>query len=346
METEVLKVFTAAELKRIIRLRDGEKKLGEKVLLPGKKWQHELEKSTATFVIIGIPEDIGVRANMGRPGTHSAYKPALTAFLNQQDNFFLPAESIMVLGEVAVSDLMRRAEEAEEQPGALNALRQLVEVLDERVSGIIKIVVAAGKVPVVIGGGHNNAYGNIRGASEALRSPINVINCDTHLDFRRAEGRHSGNGFSYAYDEGYLTRYAVLCMHEQYNNRHVLERFRDEAARLHYESFESIFVRGEKDFGKAIRNCISFIKEGFCGVELDLDAISNVPSSARTSSGIFPDQARQYVSACAGKLNCVYLHIAEAAPVLSHLKADIKTGKLIAYLVSDFMKAYLAKQPF
>jgi formiminoglutamase len=48
--------------------------------------------------------------------------------------------------------------------------------------------------------------------------------------------------------------------------------------------------------------------------------------------------ARQFSYWCGLNLNAVYFHIAEAAPVLSHIKADNKTGKLIAYLVSDFIK--------
>jgi formiminoglutamase len=49
-------------------------------------------------------------------------------------------------------------------------------------------------------------------------------------------------------------------------------------------------------------------------------------------------QARKYVYQCAKQLKVIYLHIAEGAPVLSHIKADNKTGKLIAYLISDFIK--------
>jgi arginase family enzyme len=32
---------------------------------------------------------------------------------------------------------------------------------------------------------------------------VNAINFDAHSDFRILEGRHSGNGFSYAYEEGF-----------------------------------------------------------------------------------------------------------------------------------------------
>ncbi|HWY37177.1 MAG TPA: arginase, partial [Bacteroidia bacterium] len=109
-------------------------------------------------------------------------------------------------------------------------------------------------------------------------------------------------------------------------------------------------VREKETFAQALTNCINFCSEGgnsgketYCGVELDLDSIINVPSSARTSSGLTSLQARQYVYRCAKELNAAYLHIAEGAPVLSHIKADYKTGKLIAYLVSDFIKGVSEK---
>ncbi len=46
----------------------------------------ELEKTSAKFVIFGIPEDIGVRANYGKAGTSNAWQEFLKAFLNVQEN--------------------------------------------------------------------------------------------------------------------------------------------------------------------------------------------------------------------------------------------------------------------
>ena len=42
-------------------------------------------------------------------------------------------------------------------------LSELVDKIDKEVSHIIANIVKAGKIPIVIGGGHNNAYGNIKG---------------------------------------------------------------------------------------------------------------------------------------------------------------------------------------
>lgn len=337
---QIVKTYT---VESFLRRRSGEEKIGEKVNSISKDWKEELKKSPARFVIIGIPEDIGVKANYGRGGANTAFKPALESFLNQQSNEFLSGETILVLGEVFVDDLMETASHLHtKSKEEIAQLRQLVSKLDERVTEVVSFIIGLGKIPVIIGGGHNNSYGNIKGASQACKKKVNVVNCDPHLDFRPLEGRHSGNGFSYAFEEGFLGKYSVFAMHEQYNNSGALEKFKSNASQLYFNTYESIFVRESIDFKTALQHSIGFVKHDVCGIEIDLDAITNVPSSAKTSSGISPIQARQYVYQCASSLNVLYLHIAEGAPVLSHIKADNKTGKLIAYLITDFIKGVIA----
>jgi formiminoglutamase len=336
---EIVKAYTKQDITKLTRKRNGEEKVGEVVTTVVKNWQQDIENSACKFVILGIAEDIGVRANYGRAGASTAFIPALDSFLNQQSNDFFDANSIFILGEVFVDDLMEQASQLNiKSADDVAALRDLVLIIDERVSAVIKFIVGLNKIPIVIGGGHNNAFGNIKGCSEALSKKINVINCDPHLDFRVHEGRHSGNGFSYAYEQGFLNKYAVFAMHEQYNNQNALNIFKTNPTNLFYNTYESIFVREELDMSKALKQAIHFVKHEACGVEIDLDAITNVPSSAKTSSGISPTQARQYVYQCAKQLNTFYLHVAEGAPVLSHIKADNKTGKLVAYLIIDFLK--------
>ncbi len=307
----------------------------------------ELQGADARFVLLGLPEDIGVRANYGRGGAHTAWQPALENILNIQSNQFLSGKEIVVAGHVDFSDLMAASAQLnprDEQQ--LNQLRDMVKKVDERVCEIMQVIISCNKIPIVIGGGHNNSYPNIKAAALALKQAhkgIHVINCDPHSDFRPLEGRHSGNGFSYAFGEHYLYAYSVLAMHESYNTAAVLERFKQDNDLLTYSTYEDIFVRGKISFQEALQQGIDFCRGHYCGVELDMDAITNVPSSAKTSSGISPLEARQYVYACARNLRAVYLHIAEGAPVLAHIKADNKTGKLIAYLVSDFIKGVLER---
>ena len=97
-----VKIYYQEDINKLTRKRSGEKKIGESVKCSINNWEKDLDKSNCEFVIIGIPEDIGVRANYGRSGASSAFKPALDSFLSQQDNLFLNAENIfMGLGPTA-----------------------------------------------------------------------------------------------------------------------------------------------------------------------------------------------------------------------------------------------------
>jgi len=338
---QFLKHYTKKDIEHLTRTRTNEIKIGEQVevLNNSANWQKELETSRAQFVLLGIPEDIGVRANYGRGGAHTAWKPALESFLNQQNNVFLDGNSVCVLGHVVVEDLMEQTNVLDtKNKKDIESFRKFVAEVDSRVAAVIEAIVKANKIPIVIGGGHNNSYPIIKGSSLALQQKINVINCDPHTDFRPLEGRHSGNGFSYAYNENFLNKYSVFCLHEQYNTNNVLQEFTKQNTHLYYSSYEDVFVRENKSFQSTLSQNIAFVKNESCGVEIDLDAITNVPSSAKTSSGISPVQARQYAYQCGKQLNALYFHIAEGAPILSHIKADNKTGKLIAYLIADFIK--------
>lgn len=338
---KILEIYSKKHINGITRTRTNETKIGERVktIIHETDWEKELLRLDCTFVLLGIPEDIGVRANFGRGGAHTAWKPALESFLNQQSNAFLSGEDVCVLGNIFVDDLMDKAKDLDaKNKNDIATLRNLVSEIDQRVSDIIVKIISCKKIPIIIGGGHNNSYPIIKGCSIALQNKINVINCDPHTDFRPLEGRHSGNGFSYAYEENFLNNYSVCFMHEQYNTNQVLTDFTKQNSRLHFSSYEDVFVRENKLFSTTLQQNIGFVKNGNCGIEIDLDAITNVPSSAKTSSGISPIQARQYAYQCGQKLDALYFHIAEGAPILSHIKADNKTGKLIAYLISDFMK--------
>ena len=334
-------IYSKAHIDKILRVREHEIKIGEETgccLIP-TEWENELKKCSHKFVLLGIPEDIGVKANYGRGGAHTAWKPTLESFLNQQSNQFLNGKNIFVLGNVFVDDLMETANQLTgKSKDDIHALRELVNKVDERVCLVIEKIIAMKKIPIIVGGGHNNAFPIIKASARATSQKINVINCDPHSDFRPMEGRHSGNGFSYAYHKQYLNNYSLFCLHEQYNTGQVLKDFTTYNSNIFYTTYEDVFIREHKTFAEALNQNIGFVKNSNCGIEIDLDAITNVPSSAKTSSGISPVQARQYAYQCGNKLNALYLHIAEGAPILSHIKADNKTGKLIAYLISDFIK--------
>lgn len=320
---EGLKIYDQHICSSLVSKRLGEVKIGQ--LVKHVSSLDDLLESTARFVLLGIPEDIGVRANQGTGGAATAWEPALKAFLNIQSTPFLHGEEVLLLGHFNFQDPV----------GAdIAQLQQKVADIDEQVYAVIQQIIAAGKTPIVIGGGHNNAYPIIKGTSLALKRPIDVINIDAHADLRPAEGRHSGNGFNYALIDGYLNRYGIFGLQENYNNAAILETM---TSNPHiYPVFFDELLSNKVTIGGAWTTLLQ--KTGATtGLELDLDSIENVLSSASGPSGFRLNEIRTLILTSTKKF--AYLHVCEGAVALSDGRRDQSTGKTIAYLISDFIKS-------
>jgi len=339
---EKLIPFTINDLAKVTKHRSGEIKFGEKMLtLPkGVDPVSFLKTTEAKYVLFGIPEDIGVRANYGRPGTALAWESAIAGIANIQHNRFCKGNQILVLGQLDLSQEMKEVEHLNfNNFNDRTKLSQLVELIDKEVSHIIFNIVKSGKIPIIIGGGHNNSYGNIKGTALAKGKSINAINFDAHSDFRILEGRHSGNGFSYAFEEGFLKKYFIFGLHENYTSKSVLDIIKKKDDRVRYTTYDSINIRKEKKFNQELVQAIEFIQNDAYGIEIDLDAIPNIECSAMTLSGFSIEELRQFISYFGKNKNAAYLHICEGAPNVSEEKNDYLIGKLIGYLVTDFIKS-------
>jgi formiminoglutamase len=168
---------------------------------------------------------------------------------------------------------------------------------------------------------------------------VNAVNFDAHTDFRIMEGRHSGNGFTYAFEDNFLKKYFVFGLHEGFVSKSVFNTIKSIPDAINYNTYEEIDVRKEKKFDSELDTALDFVKNDPFGIELDLDAIPGVYSSAMTNSGFGVDKARQFVHHFGKHKNASYLHICEGAPDLDETNNNHLTGKLIAYLVTDFMKS-------
>lgn len=334
--------FTVNDLTKYTSQRSGEIKFGERIVTVPKEEDtiDFLKSCDAQFVLLGIPEDIGVRANFGRPGTSSAWESVIKSIVNLQHNKFTKGSNLLILGKIDVEDAMKAAEslDATTTEGR-KALSELVEKIDKDVAHTVCQIILAGKTPIIIGGGHNNAYGNIKGTALAKGKPVNAINFDAHTDFRVLEGRHSGNGFSYAFEEGFLKRYFIFGLHENYTSKGVMETIKKHSEVIKFNTYEQISVRREKSFSEEKVYALSFISDDPFGIEMDLDAILNIASSAITPSGFSAEKARQFLHYFGQHKHAAYLHLCEGAPDLDNEKNSHLSGKLMAYLITDFMKA-------
>ena len=341
------KFYTKEDILSLTKVRRFETKLGERLLTIKSEgeWVQQLQQSPAKYVLLGIPEDIGVKGNYGIGGADTNWLPFLSSFVNVQSNDFFSGENVLLLGHFDFGDIKYLIENnAYGQEELVEAYRHAVNLIDEEVENIIKVIASAKKIPIVIGGGQNNAYPIIKGVAKGLHksdllplAQINVINLDAHPDFRTIEGRHSGNGFRYAGTDGFLGKYCNIGLHENYIPQNVLMDIHNDPF-IDYITYEDIFLHEKKNFIQAVAHATGFTEDTYTGIEIDLDCVENVLSSAAAPTGISALHARQYITFAAQDAKVAYLHICEGATQLADGRRDESTGKLISYLVSDFVK--------
>ncbi len=307
-------------LREIVKSRAGETRIGEMISLTGDE--------NTRYELIGIPESVGVRANLGTGGTETAWQSFLKVFLNLQSNRFLSGENIFLSGYFQFPDLAH---------ADTDELRRQVEQIDAEVSRKIHETVCAGRIPVVIGGGHNNAYGNLKGASQALGIPVSVINFDAHADFRKLEGRHSGNAFSYAMSEGYLGRYSVFGLQKTYAPEYMLRELENDP-KIRVQYFDDLMLCSPPEFREAVQAAMNHTSVLPLGIEIDLDAIENVLSSASTPIGFHVQQALLFIREVKTAPNLTYLHLCEGAAELHDGRTYPSIGKLLAEMVAEFLR--------
>ncbi|KRO68654.1 MAG: hypothetical protein ABR88_07745 [Cryomorphaceae bacterium BACL7 MAG-120322-bin74] len=277
--------------------RPGEKRLGD--LLESQ------EAGQGQYVFVGVPEDIGVRANQGRPGASLSPKAIFQALAQ----FPVNALHAPQIGWdwIEVEDLQSTSEGMTD----LDALRALVAEVDKRVVATLQPLFAAGKTPILVGGGHNNAYPLLVAGSQAL-GKLNALNLDPHPDCRAMEGRHSGNGFHYALDAGALNRYVVLGMSEWGCNQASLAMM-NQTPGWTYIPYEAWAIRGEMNFDIARTLALQHVNQGPFGLEVCADGIAHCPSSAQSHFGWSWEDVAETAYLAGQSGHCAYFHLAEVA---------------------------------
>lgn len=151
-----LKIYNKQDILSVTRIRRFETKIGERVqvIKDSAALESSLQQSSAPFVMVGIPEDIGVLANQGVGGCDSAWIAFLQSFLNTQSNDFFEGSSILVLGHFDFSDAKNLIEQnAQSYDEKIAAYRHAVNMIDDEVEQLIHMITQNNKIPIVIGGG-------------------------------------------------------------------------------------------------------------------------------------------------------------------------------------------------
>jgi formiminoglutamase len=299
--------------KLAFQTRSAETRVGEHLT------QQTLE--SAKYVLIGISENAGPQANLGRQGSENAFKAFTKIFFNSQYYEGASTKQLAYLG------MIQQLKQPTDQPEAA----AFVEELDALILAILNEYIRAGQIPIVVGGGHNNALPLMRWAAQ--KGKLSVVNIDAHADLRPTDKRHSGNSFSFALQESLLEQYGVFGLHEAFNN--ALIRAKLQEPRITHRFYEDYLEGPHQLYDDVLR----FVQQQHhaVGLEIDMDAIALMPSSAFSPSGWQLDQMRTLLLKLGHiRPTIAYLHLTEAAP--TDEKEDLLVGKALTYLVRDFLR--------
>ncbi|MCP4900671.1 MAG: formimidoylglutamase [bacterium] len=133
------------------------------------------------IVVVGCPQDEGVRRNRGRPGARLA-----------------PTRIRRALYRYAVSEVHEHLRMLD--LGDVRVDREL-ELIHQGLLRVVRHCLADGKKVVVLGGGNDISYPDCQALSSVVEHPL-VVNIDRHLDVRADEARNSGTPYRQLLEEG------------------------------------------------------------------------------------------------------------------------------------------------
>ena len=274
--------------------------------------------AAANLVILGCPQDEGVRRNNGRPGAE--HGPAAIREQFYKLTPFNIKQKIFDVGDVKIG----------------SSLEETHETHFEIVSQLLR----DGKRIIVLGGGNDISYPDGCAMSEVFGPEWWIgINIDSHLDVRIAEQRNSGTPYRQLLEEGRLLPqyfYEVafqthFCSPVYYDyirslgvNRISLEllRSRAEADLELKESIKQKFIGHSSSLNT------------FFGFDLDAVRSADAPgTSAPSPLGLRNSEFIQLVKYAASLANTKIIEFSEVNPKYD---SDNRTSKLVAIAMHRF----------
>ncbi|MCB8820214.1 formimidoylglutamase [Microvirga rosea] len=265
--------------------------------------------------LIGFASDEGVRRNFGRVG--AAQGPAAIRRVLERLPVHHPVE-IHDAGDVACTD------------GDLSAAQ-------ERLAGAVAALLDRDMRPVILGGGHEVAYGSFLGLAKHLggrlaTTKILVINLDAHFDLRLAPVPNSGTPFrqisEFCSAHGAAFNYLCLGISELSNTTALFERA--DQLGVEYRLDEEMRQSESTALRADLTQKLTAADKVYLSIDLDVLPASVAPGvSAPAASGVALEIIEDLVGDVISSGKLALADIAELNPVLDR---DDQTARVAARL--------------
>nr|WP_238552029.1 formimidoylglutamase [Herminiimonas sp. CN] len=279
------------------------------------------EASEGGAALIGFACDEGVRRNHGRVGAAQGPDAIRRMLAN------LPAHGIGRLfdaGNIACTD------------GAL-------EQAQLRLAGQVQQALVQQAFPVVLGGGHEVAYGTFIGIARhlgpALRSGrLLIVNFDAHFDLRQADQASSGTPFrqiaQWCEQAGVAFHYLCYGISRLGNTPALFARARELG--VHFSLDSEIAFGNLADFGQELQQQLAAASHVYLTIDLDVLPAEKAPGvSAPAAYGVPLEKVEYLVRLAKDSGKLIAADIAECNPSFDR---DGLTAKVAARLAHTLLQ--------
>ena len=275
--------------------------------------------TSADIVIIGCPQDEGVRRNNGRLGAAEAPKAIRRQFYKLTP--FNIKKRIFDLGDVKIGATLEETHDTHCE--------------------VVKAVLRDGKRLIVLGGGNDISYPDGVAMAEVFGPETWIgINVDAQLDVRIAEERNSGTPYRQLLDEGHLRpEYFYEVAYQTHYASPVYYKYLRDLG-VHRISLELLRSREEPDMEIKDQIRQRFIGQSsslntFFGFDLDAVRSADAPgTSAPSPLGLRAGEFITLVKYAASLANTKIVEFSEVNPKYD---IDDRTARLVAIGMHRFI---------
>ena len=283
--------------------------------------EHIPEDDHYSFVIVGFACDEGVARNLGRTGAcHGPDK--LRNFLANLPFNYANYINVYDIGNIHCDD-------------------KNLEAAQRALGYVVEKILLAGCHPIVLGGGHETAWGHYQGiANTDYSNDLGVINFDAHFDLRPLVNNRLGTSGT-PFTQIALARqaedldfdYFCLGIQPTANTISLYEQA---------EEFDVQFIEAQELINPSdnshLEEFSDFVHDHdsiYLSICLDVFASSAAPGvSAPQPLGVMPQHLLPYLRLLAASGKVITLDIVELAP---NFDQDNATARLAAHLLADYI---------
>ena len=282
---------------------------------------------SGAIVLLGVPQDEGVRRNGGRVGAAAA-PDAIRKALYKLTPVFHNQDELTVINHFRIID-------------AGNLITDGIELeeIHKRQREVVGLFLQAGALPIVLGGGHDIAYPDGAALGDTGET-FCVINIDAHTDVRPLiEGKHahSGSGFRQILEDENLPLEQFCEFGIQSfaaSKKHIDYIYSQEQTVVFYDEIrkEGNF---DSSFEKILSTCSNTSNNVYVSFDMDAVASAFAPGvSAPAAIGFTSDEICRAAEIAGGNASVKLIDIAEVNPLYD---IDGRTAKLAALVVAHYI---------